>query len=212
MSYTLYYSPGTASMCVHWMLIELGVPFETVLVDFEAGAQRSAEYLRLNPAGRIPTLLVDSVPCHESTALMMLLAERHPAAGFAPAPGSAQRAEWLETMIFFANTILPAMRDWFYADSDGAGQNPEVIQNLARYRLEQAWDRLNATLADGREFLVGDQFSTADMMAVMLMRWTRNMPRPALTWQHISRYVVPIRNRDSFITLNNREGLTDWKN
>jgi glutathione S-transferase len=41
MGYTLYYMPATASMCVHWMLIELGVPFETVLVDFEAGAQKT---------------------------------------------------------------------------------------------------------------------------------------------------------------------------
>ena len=45
MSYTLYYSPGTASMAVHWMLIELGVPFEARLVDFADGAQKSPEYL-----------------------------------------------------------------------------------------------------------------------------------------------------------------------
>ena len=105
MSYTLYYSPGTASMAVHWMLIELGVPFEARLVDFADGAQKSPEYLKLNPAGRVPTLVIDGVPYGESTALLMLLAERHPEAQLAPAVGSDGRAAWLETMIFLANTV-----------------------------------------------------------------------------------------------------------
>jgi hypothetical protein len=61
MTYTLYYSPGAASMAVHWMLIEAQIPFETRLVDIDTGAQHSAEYLRLNPAGRVPTLIVDGV-------------------------------------------------------------------------------------------------------------------------------------------------------
>ena len=56
MTYTLYYSPGAASMAVHWMLIEAQIPFETRLVDIDTGAQHSAEYLRLNPAGRLPHL------------------------------------------------------------------------------------------------------------------------------------------------------------
>ena len=62
MSYTLYYVPGAASMAVHWMLIEIGAPFEAVLVDITAGAQRDPNYLRLNAAGRVPTLVVEGVP------------------------------------------------------------------------------------------------------------------------------------------------------
>ena len=83
MSYLLFYAPGTASLAVHWMLIELGVPFEAELVDIKA--ERSEAYLRLNPAGRVPTLVVDGTPVSESAALLMLLAERHPEGGFAPA-------------------------------------------------------------------------------------------------------------------------------
>lgn len=212
MNYSLYYSPGTASMCVHWMLLELGVPFEANLVDIETGAQKSAEYLRLNPAGRVPTLVIDDVPFGESAALLMLLAERHPAQALAPAPGTALRAEWFETMIFLANTVLPAMRDWFYADTDGDRQSPEIIRNLARHRIESAWVKLDQKLSDGREFLIGNRLSTADFLAVMLMRWSRNMPRPAMTWQHINRYVVPVRRLKSFIEVNKREGLTEWTN
>ncbi|CAE6733991.1 glutathione S-transferase family protein [Paraburkholderia aspalathi] len=212
MDYRLYYSPGAASMAVHWMLIEMGIPFDAQLVDIDAGNQRNPDYLRLNPAGRVPTLVVDGTPRHESAALLMLLAERHPEAALAPAPGSADRAAWLELMIYLANTLLPAMRDWFYADVDGEPAGAEAVQALARRRIEEACDQLNADLADGRDYLVGGKLSTVDFLAVVVMRWTRNMPRPALGWPHLARYIRGLRALPSFIELNAREGLTEWRN
>jgi glutathione S-transferase len=212
MSYVLYYSPGAASMAVHWMLIEMRIPFEARLVDIDAGQQHDPQYLQLNPAGRVPTLVVDGAPRHESTALLMLLAERHPEAALAPAAGSADRAAWLELMIYLANTLLPAMRDWFYADSDGDPVGAEAVRALARRRIEQACDRLDAHLAEGRDYLVGGTLSTADFLAVMLMRWTRNMPRPATGWPHLAGYIRRLRALPSFIELNAREKLTEWRN
>ncbi|CAE6842289.1 Glutathione S-transferase GST-4.5 [Paraburkholderia aspalathi] len=212
MDYRLYYSPGAASMAVHWMLIEMGIPFDVQLVDIDAGNQRNPDYLRLNPAGRVPTLVVDGTPRHESAALLMLLAERHPEAALAPAPGSADRAAWLERMIYLANTLLPAMRDWFYADVDGEPAGAEAVQALARRRIEEACDQLNADLADGRDYLVGGKLSAVDFLAVVVMRWTRNMPRPALGWPHLARYIRGLRALPSFIELNAREGLTEWRN
>lgn len=210
MSYTLYYAPGAASMAVHWMLIEVGARFDAVLVDLDADAQRGADYLRLNPTGRVPTLVVDGAPRGESAALLMLLAERHPAAGMMPPVGSPDRAAWFETMIFLANTLLPAMRDWFYAGKDGDPAGAAAVTALARRRIEGAWDHLDARLADGRTHLVGDRLGTADLLLVMLMRWSRNMPRPATAWAHLAAYVERLRTLPSFIEVNRREGLTDW--
>src|ERR1700761_237456 len=160
MSYVLYYSPGAASMPVHWMLIEMGVPFEARLVDIDAGQQHDPDYLRLNPSGRVPTLVVDGTPRHESAALLMLLAERHPEAGLAPAPGSAERAPWFEWMIYLANTLLPAMRDWFYADSDGDPAGATAVRALAQRRIEDACARLDAQFAAGHAYLAGNRLST----------------------------------------------------
>ena len=212
MTYTLYYSPSGASMAVHWMLIEMGVAFEAQLVDIETGAQRAPEYLRLNPAGRVPTLTVDGIPRTESAALLMLLAERHPEALLAPTPNSPNRAEWLELMVYLANTLLPAMRDWFYADTDGDPQGADAVQALAMRRIEGGWDRLDTHLADGRDYLIGGRLGTADFLALMLMRWSRHMPRPATEWRHLSPYIDRLRALPSFIEVNAREGLTDWLN
>jgi glutathione S-transferase len=212
LTYTLYYSPGAASLTVHWMLIELGVAFEARLVDIDTGAQRSPEYLRMNPAGRVPTLVVDGVSRTESAALLMLLAERHPDKALAPSPGSASRADWLEMMVYLANTLLPAMRDWFYAAKDGDPAGADAVTALARRRIEGAWDRLDSHMSDGRTHLVGGRLSTADFLAVMLMRWSRNMPRPALTWKNLAPYIHRMRSLPSFVEVNRREGLTDWQN
>ncbi|MFC4313617.1 glutathione S-transferase family protein [Steroidobacter flavus] len=212
MTYTLYYSPGAASLAVHWMLIELGIPFEAKLVSIDAGAQKSPEYLRLNPTGRIPAMTIDGKPHGESAALLMLLAERHPEKGFAPSPGSAGRADYIEMMIFLANTLLPAMRDWFYADTDGDPAGAEAVKALARRRIEAAWDRLDAHMADGRTHLLGQELGAADFLATMLMRWSRNMPRPATAWKNLTPYIHRMRARPAFIEVNAREGLSDWQN
>ena len=212
MSYLLYYAPGAASLAVHWMLIELGVAFRTERLDLEAGDQRSESFLRINPAGRVPALIADGRVHTESAALLMLLAERHADAGLAPAAGDPQRGAWLELTVYLANTLSPAMRDWFYADKDGAPADADAIQRLARRRIESAWDRLDAILGDGRPYLAGDRLTTVDLLATMLMRWSRNMPRPATTWPRIGPYVVRMRGRKSFQKVCDREGLSDWRN
>jgi len=212
MEYTLYYSPGSASLAVHWMLIELAVPFEAKLVSIDAGAQKSPEYLRLNPTGRLPTMMIDGKAHGESAALLMLLAERHPEKKLAPAPGTTGRADWIEMTIFLANTLLPAMRDWFYADTDGDPAGADAVKALARRRIESAWDRLDSRLADGRTHLLGSELTAADFLATMIMRWSRNMPRPAASWKNLAPYIQRMRSRPAFIEVNDREGLTDWRN
>jgi glutathione S-transferase len=199
-------------MAVHWMLVHFGAPFELERVDLDGGAQNSAAYRKLNPAGRVPTLIVEGKPYAESAALLMLLAERHPEAGLAPAPGSADRAAWMSAMVYLANVLLPAFRDWFYAEEDGAGDGVDAVKALARTRIEGVWDRLDRQLADGGAYLLGGRLSTIDFLATMLMRWSRRMPKPATDWPNIARYVSRMRALPSFVALCDREGLTEWRN
>src|SRR5688500_6861179 len=98
--YTLYYSPGSASMLIHLLLLEIGAPHERRRVDLEAGAQRDPAYLRLSPGGVVPTLIVDGQPCWETAALALLLGERHPEAGLAPPPGAPLRPAHLQWVAY----------------------------------------------------------------------------------------------------------------
>jgi glutathione S-transferase len=211
-SYVLFYAPGAASVAVHWMLIELGVAFSAKRLSLDAGDQRAPAFLQLNPAGRVPVLVINDQAFTESAALVMLLAERHPHAQLAPAVGDARRGKWLEAMIYLTNTVSSAMRDWFYAERDGRPADADAVRRLARRRIEDAWERLNATLSDGRTYLLGEDVTTVDLLAVMLMRWSRDMPRPASAWEHVEPYVNRMRSRPGFIEVCRREGLTEWLN
>lgn len=210
MLYTLFYSPGAASMAVHWMLIELEVPFETVLVDIDQSQQRNPDYLRLNPSGRVPTLVIDGAPYGESVPLMLLLAERHPGSGLAPEPNSPKRAEWLQLTLYIANTLMPAMRDWLYAAKDGNPDGAAAVKALAQKRISSVWDDFEARLEDGRPYLMGNTFGVVDMLAIMLMRWSRNMPCNAIEWPRLRAYIDQVCARSSFGDLCDREGLPAW--
>ncbi|WP_414614107.1 glutathione S-transferase family protein, partial [Stenotrophomonas muris] len=114
MSTTLYGSTSTAALVVHWLLIELGIEHELVLLDFDAREHKSAEYLALNPAGVVPTLLIDGLVLTEAAAIALYLADRHPDAGLLPTLGTPQRADAYRWMFWCANTLQPAYRAWFY--------------------------------------------------------------------------------------------------
>lgn len=208
--YTLYYSPSTASMAVHWMLIELAMPFELVLVDIKAKAQKSPEFLRLNPSGHVPVLVIDGVPYSECAALLMLLAERHPAANLSPAVGTAERSLYLQTMFYLANTLQPAYRSWFYPEEAAGADNVDAARAVARAKIEQVWSRLNSKFEDGRIFLLGNRLTAADILATTLMRWSRNMPRPATTYPKLAAYIGRMRAIPSLREVHLREKLTDW--
>ncbi len=210
MTYTLFYSPGTASLAVHWMLIELGVPFELVLTDIEAGAQRDPAYLKLNPAGRVPTLVIDAKPHAEVAALLMLLAEREGGGRFDVAPGAPERADYLQRMFFLANTVQPAFRAWFYPDEPAGAVNAEAVKAAARVVLEAAFARMDANLADGRTFMLGERMTALDFLATMLCRWSRNMPKPTTDWPRLRAYVDRMRALPSLREVHAREGLEDW--
>ena len=207
----LYYSPGTASLAVHWMLMEIGAPFELVLTDTATGAQKHPDYLKLNPSGVVPTLIVDGAPVCEVAAILMLLAERHAEAGLAPAAGAPGRAAYLQWMVYLANTVMPAFRVWFYPHEPAGEAGTDAATAVSRERLEAIWDRVDAHLAaQAGPYMLGERLSTVDFLATMLMRWSRNMPKPATAWPNIARYLARMRAMPSLREVHAREGLTDW--
>ncbi|MEO7071929.1 MAG: glutathione S-transferase family protein [Rhodanobacter sp.] len=207
--YTLYYSPGSANLVVHLTLLEIGAAHTLKRIDLDAGQQRSAEYLALNANGVVPTLVIDGVPHGEAAALAMLLVERHPEAQLAPASGSAQRGDYLQWMFYLANTLQPTFRQWFYP-GDHLPEAADVIQRASRVAIEKAWTHIDAQLAAHGPYMLGEHFSVVDLYALMLMRWSRNMPRPATDWPHLVALATRLKDRPSWKKVCDAEGLVEW--
>ena len=209
--YTLYYNPGSASMCVHQALLEANAPYRLVLVDLKAGQQRDPAYLKLNPSGVVPTLLIDGAPFTEAASLVMTVATRHPQAGLAPTENSPNRAAWHQWIVYLTNPLQAAFRLWFYpADITADGDTQAMLKAALRNRIEGIWIRIDAHLAAQGPYLLGADFSAPDLMLIMLMRWSRNMHKPATEWQALNEYAGGVKARPSWKQLYVREGLTEW--
>ena len=104
---TLYFAPGASSMAVHIALYEIGTAFEARPVSLGKREQRTADFLAVNPEGKVPTLLIDGRPLTEVAGILFYLARRFPAAGLLPddIEGEAQAVSW---MSFIAATLHPA--------------------------------------------------------------------------------------------------------
>jgi glutathione S-transferase len=211
MAITLYGSTSTASLVVHWLLLELDLPHELVLLDFDTRQQKSAEYLALNPAGVVPTLVMGDQVLTEAAAIALHLADLHPHAGLLPAPGTPLRGEAYRWMFWCANTVQPAYRAWFYAQEMAGPDNVEATRQHARERLDAAWQRLDDHLQAGGPYVLGEQLSVVDFMLVMLLRWSRNMPTPSDRWPGLKAYADRLKARPAFIEVYRREGITDWR-
>lgn len=213
--YTLYGFANTASTSTHWLLIELaaasGVTYDFVDVNFTTRAQRDATYLALNPRGRVPTLIVDGhTPVPESKACVLVLAERHPAARFEPARDSPLRARFLETLVFVANTLLPAFRDWFYAEKDQTdGIVAHGIRLLALQRIKGVFEQLDAQVKEGGYLVsTADEGPTAvDFLFAATLSWDAFVDRLAGTYPNLQTYKSLMRSRPSWKVLNDKEGI-----
>lgn len=209
--YTLYYAPGAASLVVHWLLLELGVEFEAIRLDIEAREHKRPEYLALNPAGVVPTLVVDGRPMVETGAIVAWLAASHPEKQLAPAPGDVRYAAYLQALFRVSNGLQPPFRLWFYPQDIADSSQAESVKQHVRVQIEGEWDRWSAQLASTPGgYLLGDTVSAADFYLTMLMRWSRNMPRPATEWAPLAALATRMKDRPSFAELYRREGLTEW--
>ncbi|HET7125959.1 MAG TPA: glutathione S-transferase [Lysobacter sp.] len=206
----LYYAPGAASFLVHWLLIELDVPHELRLVDTAAKQQKTSEYLALNPNGVVPTLVMDGRPRYEAAALAMLLADRHPQAKLAPSLDDPRRADYVQWMFNLANMVQPLFRQWWYPGEPAGEANADALRAHCAPRIEAQWQRIDEHLAKHGPYLLGNEISAADFYLTMLMRWSRNMPKPATEWPNLATLAKSLKSRPSFARLYAEEGLTEW--
>jgi glutathione S-transferase len=173
---TLYTHPMSRGRIARWMIEEVGLPYETVVVDYGT-TMKSPDYLRINPMGKVPALTHGDMVVTENAAICMYLADLVPQLKLAPPAGSPERGSYYRWMLYLAGPVEAL----FTAKSAGTLAQP---QSAGYGREEDVLATLEAAV-QGREHLVGDYFTAADLfMAAFLgyyMRFNMLAPRPAFT-------------------------------
>src|SRR5271154_2534834 len=105
---TLYHAAPSRSSVVHWMLEEVGEPYDIHLMSLKKGENRAADYLKVNPMGKVPALRHGDVVVTETAAICAYLAEAFPQAKLAPPPGDRLRAPYYRWLFFAAGPIEAA--------------------------------------------------------------------------------------------------------
>ena len=151
----LYWSPRSRSFSALWLMEEAGQPYERVLTDISTGAQKTIEFLAVNPMGKVPALQDGEATLAEAAAICAYVAERYPQAGLAPPLGDPRRAKYLYWLFFAPGCIEPAM--------------VQIATKLEMNSVAAGWgdaqrvlDVLDAALEKG-PWILGDTFSAADI-------------------------------------------------
>ncbi len=152
----LYWSPRTRSFTALWLMEETGQPYERVLIDLSTGAQKTPEFLAINPMGKVPALTDGDIAIAESAAICAYVAERFPDAKLAPPLGDSHRAKYLQWLFFGPSCIEPALIQIF--------TKLDVPSSTAAWgNTTQVFDVLDRALEKG-PWILGDDFSAADIV------------------------------------------------
>jgi glutathione S-transferase len=172
MDLLLYYAPGSCSRVPMIALEELGQPFEARVVAFMAGEHKTPDYLALNPAGKVPTLLADGRPIAQNAAIQLFLARSFPDAGLLPMSGDPYHdAALVSRLVWFSADLHPLVTrirmPHFACDIAGG---PERVREIAMAAMAAQLTPLDQELAN-RTWLLGDQWSVLD--AYLFWVWFR---------------------------------------
>jgi glutathione S-transferase len=171
----LYYNPKSRAVISKWMLDECGADYEIVPIDFEKRENKTPEFLKVNPTGKLPALVDGDSKIFESAAICLYLGDQFPEAKLAPPIGAPDRGRYLSLMVYSTAQLEPALGDAML----GGQTSPQ----RGWTDFETARNVIEGELGDGR-YLFGEWFTAADVMIGSMFIWRRllggNPDRPKL--------------------------------
>ena len=171
--YKLFYAHKSASMGVRVILEEIGAPYELIQTSIEMDKPRPSEQLAINPNGWVPVLIWEGGAMYECAAITVFLCDRHADAGLAPTADDPARARYLQTLVYFSNSVQNAFQLTYYPDRfvDTSADEPSAQQRGIR-RLRETWKVIDDQIGDS-QWILGNRFSAADIYLFMLTTWIR---------------------------------------
>ena len=160
----LYFNPKSRAAIARWMLDECAVGYELVHIDLQKREHKSAEFLAINPAGKLPALVDGEARIFENSAIGIYLSEKFPEAGLAPPVGDPGRGRFLSLMVYATSQVEPAMGD--------ALLKQDTQPSRGWTDFESVKNALEGELGDG-PYLFGEQFTFADILNGSMFLWAR---------------------------------------
>jgi len=207
MSTKLYYAPGACSLASHIAIEETGIPYETQRLNLAEGDQRKPEYLKLNPRGRVPTLVLGDHILTENVGIMTYFGGGYPDANIWPKK-TWDQAKLLSTMAWLSNTVHPAyghyVRAARYVDGDDH-QAAVKEKGLAAFHgyLEEI-DKL----LEGHKWSVANQYTVADPFLMVFYRWGNRAKLPVRNLKNYTALVDRVMSRPAVHRVMADEGIT----
>lgn len=161
---TFYYNPRSRGRVVHWMLEEVRANYETKVLQWDKNEQKSAEFLKINPMGKVPAIIHKGVVVTETAAICAYLADVFPISNMAPAITDARRGAYYRWLFFASTCLEPAMLDKVYPRAG----NPESSR-LGHGNVNDVIKTIEGAISYG--YLLKDQFTAADLYLSSSLEW-----------------------------------------
>ena len=203
----LYYAPGACSFASHCAIEEVGIPYEAVRINTQQGEQRSPEYLKINPRGRVPTLVVNDHPLTENVGILTYLGGGYPDAKIWPEK-TWDQAKLVSSMAWLSNTVHPAYAHYFrterYTDDDSAKESVKKkgLESFHDYLKEI--DRLLA----GQKWCIANQYTVIDPYLLVFYRWGNRAKLPVKELKNYTALVDRVMSRPAVHKVMQDEGIT----
>ena len=201
----LYGFSGTRSLRATWALEEVGADYTFINVDLKQGAHKQPEYLRVNPAGKVPTLVDGDLVLTESAAICTYIGEKFPVSGLVPpATQLADRAHYFQWCFFVMSELEAPL--WTMAKHTFVlpeERRVPAIIDTAMWEFARA-AALLAQHLEGREYAVGNQFTAADILLGSSLNWARSNKLP-LESSALKAYADRLSARPALVRARERE-------
>lgn len=186
-----YYNAMSRAVTTHWMLTELDVEHEQIVVDFMSGDTATPEYRAINPMGKIPTLVDGDIVVTEVAAICAYLADKFPEKNLAPAPDSSDRGRYYRYLFVPGTTLEPMFtfaasetKD-YSAQSAGFGDLERCLATIESMTPETQW-------------ALGAQFTAADVVFGGLLDFAVQFGWLATPSAKVSAYVRRLKDRPAY--------------
>jgi glutathione S-transferase len=168
---TLFYAPNTCALASHIALETAGARYEAVRISFAEQEQRSAQYLRINPKGRVPALVTERGILTETPAILQFIAQTHPQARLAPLDDAFEMARLNAFNSYLCSTVHVAhahrMRGYRWADDPAA---LEAMKKKVPQSVGDCFELIEREYFAG-PWVLGERYSVSDMYLFTLANW-----------------------------------------